>query len=112
MTGRGKKSFFGGLSRLLLPVVIVAVVLCFLSGVSSLERRSSDEGKRQLEASIRRCAAACYAVEGVYPPTLAYMQENYGLQIDEDRYFVDYQIFASNLAPTFTVLDVAEKGGR
>ena len=32
------------------------------------------------------------------------MQEHYGLLVDEDKYFVDYTVFASNLMPDFTVL--------
>ena len=35
------------------------------------------------------------------------MEEKYGLQIDKDRYYVDYNIFASNIMPDFTVLDIS-----
>ena len=49
-------------------------------------------------------AVQCYAVEGIYPPDLGYMREHYGLQVDEERYLVDYRCFASNLTPDITVL--------
>ena len=48
---------------------------------------------------------ACYAAEGVYPPTLSYLEEHYGLQIDEERYTVHYSAFAENLMPDITVLE-------
>jgi hypothetical protein len=48
---------------------------------------------------------ACYAAEGVYPPDLDYLKEHYGLQINEERYTVFYEIFAENLMPAITVLE-------
>ena len=100
----------GALGGLVMPLVMVIAVLCFFTGISNIRSGSGDEGKRQLEESIRRAAAACYASEGVYPPTLDYMKDKYGLQIDESRYYVDYRIFASNLMPDFTVLEISETG--
>ena len=48
---------------------------------------------------------ACYAAEGFYPPDVAYMQEHYGLQLDNNRFTVRYVLQASNLMPDITVLD-------
>ncbi len=108
MTKRIKRRLPGLLWGLIMPILVVAVLLCFFTGLSNLENGSGDEGRRQLEETIRRTAAACYAAEGIYPPTVEYMQERYGLQVDEERYFVDYQVFASNLMPVFTVLERAD----
>ena len=58
-----------------------------------------------METALRRAAAACYAAEGIYPPTVAYLQEHYGVQIEEDRYLVFYDVFANNLMPDITVLE-------
>ena len=92
-------------TAVLLPVAIVAVLLLFLTGLSNLDRDSSEEGRQQLEDALRRAAVACYAAEGVYPPTLEYLVAHYGVQIDEDRYRVFYEIFADNLMPDITVLE-------
>ena len=105
MRKKTKNRLFGALRGILLPLLALAVLLGFFTGVSNLSGGSSDEGRRQLEESIRRTAAACYAAEGIYPPTVEYMEENYGLQVDEERYAVDYRVFASNLMPDFTVLE-------
>ena len=90
---------------MLLPVVIVAVLLLFLTGLSNLERDSSEEGRLQLENALRRAAVACYAAEGIYPPDVDYLKEHYGIQVDEERYAVFYEVFASNLMPDITVLE-------
>ncbi len=92
------------LRGILLPVLAVVVLLAFFTGIDGLRGGSEDEEINRLEESIRRVAAACYAAEGIYPPSVEYMQEHYGLLVDEDKYFVDYTVFASNLMPDFTVL--------
>ena len=69
------------------------------------ERVFPDEGRQQLEDAIRRSAVSCYAAEGIYPPDLTYLEEHYGIQVDETRYTVEYTVFASNLMPDITVLE-------
>lgn len=83
-----------------------AVLWCFFAALTNLQTGQSDEGRAQLEQAVRRAAVACYAAEGIYPPDLAYLQEHYGLQIDSRRYAVSYDVFASNLMPDITVLEV------
>ena len=80
------------------------ILLVFLVGLSRLERGSSELQRQQLEDTIRRTCVACYATEGVYPPTLDYLQQHYGLQLDRSRYTVFYEIFAENLMPEITVV--------
>ena len=48
---------------------------------------------------------ACYAAEGAYPPSLEYLKEHYGVQIDGERYTVHYMVIADNLMPDITVLE-------
>ena len=90
---------------LLVPVVAAVVLLCFFTALSNLEEGRDREGRLQLEEALRRAAVACYAAEGVYPPDLAYLEEHYGVQIDEQRFAVDYTVFGSNLMPDITVLE-------
>ena len=86
----------------------VALMLCVLVfvliAVSNLEEGRQAEDIRQLEQALQRTAVACYAVEGVYPPDVAYMRENYGLTYDESRYAVHYKLVASNFMPTIDVM--------
>ena len=90
---------------LLIPAVL-AVLLLFLSALSNLQDGRISEGRQQLEDAVRRSAVACYAAEGVYPPTLDYLTQHYGIQVDRSRYAVFYEIFAENLMPDITVVDL------
>lgn len=89
-----------------LPILLLlCAVILFSSAVNQLEQERHREGRLQLERTLRRTAAACYAAEGFYPPSLSYMQTHYGLRYNEDEYIVHYELFASNLMPDITVLD-------
>ena len=90
---------------MLLPLAAVAILLWFLTALDNLDRGQGEEGRRQLEESLRRAAVAYYAAEGVYPPTLEELSRRSGVQIDQERYHVFYEIFASNLMPDITVLE-------
>ena len=88
-----------------MPVILIGVMLIFFTGISNLTQGRSEEDKKQLEQVLRRAAVACYAAEGIYPPTLSYMEEHYGIQIDRDRYTVMYDAYGANLLPDITVLE-------
>ncbi len=102
---RKNKRAKGLIKGILLPAAILCVLLCFFTALSNLSSGQGEEGRRQLEESLRRASVTCYAAEGVYPPNLKYLQEHYGIQIDEERYNVFYDIFGSNLMPDITVLE-------
>ena len=94
----------GIVAGLLAPVVFAAGVLVFFTALNHLDSGRKTEGRTQLEQSLRRASAACYAADGIYPPDLA-LEEHDGVQGDEERYTVDYRAFASNLMPDITVLE-------
>ena len=93
------------LAGVLAPLVVLAILLGFFTALSNLEAGQSDEGREQLENALRRASVACYAAEGGYPPNLAYLQDHYGIQVDQGRYHVFYEIFAENLMPDITVVE-------
>lgn len=84
--------------------ILFALLLWFFSAVNHLGAGQHEEGRAQLEIALRRATVACYATEGIYPPTLDYLKQHYGIQIDQSRYSVFYEIFADNLMPEITVL--------
>lgn len=89
--------------RMWLPCLMI---LMFLSAVNNLDASQRSEGAERLEEAIRRSCVTCYVIEGAYPQTLDYLQENYGIQVD-DRYTVHYKVIASNLMPDITVTESA-----
>lgn len=85
-------------------VLILATVIWCIGTADRISAGQAEQGRQQLETALRRAAVACYAAEGIYPPTLEYLQTHYGVQIDTQRYTVFYEIFAENLMPEITVL--------
>lgn len=87
-------------------VMFCAVVTILLYGLATTQEGSAQEGLRIVEESVTRAIVSCYAIEGMYPESLDYMTEHYGLVIDESKYFVQYTAHASNLMPVVTVIEV------
>ncbi len=98
-----KKKIF---TRLAVWTAVILGVLGFLASISRLSATQQDGGRQQLEKALRRAAVACYAAEGIYPPNVEYLQQHYGIQIDESRYGVFYEVFAENLMPEITVVEL------
>lgn len=92
--------------KLLISVCIFLFVLClFLSGVSSLSESTTKRQKEALENAITQSISYCYSVEGVYPESLEYLKENYGLTYNEDLFYVDYRTTGANLMPDVTIIE-------
>ena len=100
-----KTQWSEALQSLTLPAVGVAALLFFATAVGNLNSDRNTENRKQLEDTLRRGCVACYAAEGIYPPDLVYLEDHYGIQVDETRYVVHYEIFADNLMPDVTVLE-------
>ena len=85
-------------------VVFFVVFFCFQAALSSLSRQTEEEEMQTLKNAISRNITQCYAVERSYPQSLDYLEKNYGLHYDENRYFVDYQPLGSNILPEVTII--------
>ena len=97
------------LSSLVLKIFEIAVILAVIAvsflSVSGMKKNTLDNGSERLENSIRKAVMSCYATEGVYPDSLEHLRDQYGLQIDDDRFFVRYTVFAENIMPDITVTE-------
>ncbi len=100
-----KKSLWEWLRALLFPLICIGLTVVFLTALSNLKDGNGAEAKKQLEEAIRRSVITCYTTEGRYPPNFEYVKETYGIQVDETRYVVVYDVFAENLMPEVTVLE-------
>ena len=90
----------------ILAIVLVFLLLCVLLFLvlGSSGKDLEEDGTMAIQDAVRRHALQCYVVEGVYPPDLAYLEENYGLQVNTRDYYVVYDAFASNVPPTIRVI--------
>ena len=94
---------------LILTVLAVVAFLLFEPLVAS-GKENTEETTRSLKEAIQRSALQCYVVEGVYPPDLEYLKENYGLTVNSKDYYIDYEIFAENLPPEIRVIPRKKDG--
>ncbi len=104
--GRRKLKFRTALPRLFAGLLIIAVALWFFTALYHMRDGQSAKGGENLETALRRTAVACYAVDGVYPPDLETLTARGGIIIDDERYAVFYEVFADNLMPDITVLEM------
>ncbi len=84
-------------------LLFVVVLLMLLAGVANLSGGADEEGIAATRRAIERAAVLCYATEGFYPPGLGYIEDNYRVHIDRERYSVRYEVFAYNVTPTIKV---------
>jgi len=77
-------------------------------GLTQVSATTSREEARSLKDAISRGITHCYAVEGAYPESLAYLEERYGISYDTTKYYVDYRPIASNIMPDVTVISLEE----
>ena len=92
--------------KLIAVLLVLALVIAgFSLGISRLETGHHQQDKALLEEVLHRTAVACFASEGFYPPDLDFLLSYSGVRYDPDRYFVRYEIFASNLMPDITVIE-------
>ena len=88
----------------LFVAIVILILALFSSALSNIGNGKANEDKIQLERSLTSAAVSCYAIEGSYPPSVDYLVENYGIQINTKRFTVKYEYHASNLMPDITVL--------
>lgn len=97
-------SFISIIASLLVIAIIIGVVIFSIDKDGYEDKRT-----QQVKNSVMSCVVQCYALEGSYPNDLNYLQENYGLQLDNDKYIYHYEKFASNILPDVQVFSI--KGG-
>ncbi len=61
--------------------------------------------KTSLEKALKRGIVECYALEGAYPESLDYLVKNYHVIYDHSAFDVKYEVIASNIMPTITVIE-------
>ena len=88
----------------ILPVILLLLAVGMLTLFFLLPRKDISTGSSAaIREAVERSARQCYAVEGIYPPNLQYLQDHYGLQVNTKDFYVRYEAFASNLPPQVIV---------
>ena len=91
-------------AEVFLPLMVLLLVIALLmQGIGSLNATTRREQLKTVEKAIMHATVQCYALEGFYPPSYQYLAENYGLQVDTEKYIIHYDAFATNLIPDIMV---------
>lgn len=90
-----------GLGKVLLILAIILVITAVM--VLLPDDGMTDESAKAIRYAVERSARQCYVVEGVYPPNLEYLEDNYGLQVNRRDFYITYDAFASNMPPAVQV---------
>lgn len=96
-----------GSSRLRIGLAFAAVlVACALivAAFTAMSSASRAQGAESVRQAVLSAAMQCCAVEGSYPSTLEHLEDHYGLSVNHNDYVIMYEAFASNVAPTVTVV--------
>ena len=89
-------------------IIVAVLVIAVAGGITLISLQDvgshySDTRLAEIKSTVLSCVAQCYALEGRYPPDLGYLENNYGLRLDTDRYLYHYEMFASNIFPDVQV---------
>ena len=82
---------------------IVAAVIAAWALVGVVQANARTQGAVALRDAVLQSAKQCCAIEGSYPSTLDYLEQNYGLTINHNDYVVSYEYFADNVMPSVVV---------
>ena len=87
----------------LIALCVMALMVGAFYGAATLNaRHATQEQRALLEDAITRALVTCYAVEGRYPSSLSYLEENYA---------VFFSSFADNVLPSVRVVPRGEGVG-
>ena len=82
-----------------------SLAVCLVAGIFYISNMGNEQGIKLTREAAVRTAVECYAIEGIYPPNVQYMEDNYNLRYDKTKYYIHYDAFASNIMPTIEVYE-------
>ena len=84
-------------------MVSVALIVGAVFAVRFAQVRAHEQAVVSVRESVLNAAKQCCAVEGSYPASLSYLENEYGLVINHEDYVVSYEWFADNVLPSVVV---------
>ena len=101
-----KRRYFAAVKKFPISLaVFILVMAAFIFGISNAADSKIMNEKEILTNALQCDIIHCYAVEGIYPPSLGYIEEHYGLIYDKDRFIINYVNEGANISPTFVIIE-------
>lgn len=86
-------------------VILLLLVIGVVFFTNQLSAKVTGDRQQLLENTIRKYAVQCYALEGSYPESIQYLEKNYVLTLDKDKYVYHYKFIGSNMMPEVYVFE-------
>lgn len=83
-------------------VLLMGILFVAMTHFKSI---NDEQGLALTENSIRKAVLQCYAIEGMYPSDISYLKEHYNLELDNEKYIISYECYASNIMPMIFVYE-------
>lgn len=83
-----------------LIAAICVAVLVFTNAQTAIREQSAIS----MRTAILNSAKQCCAVEGAYPQSLKYLEDHYGLVVNDTDYLITYECYADNVVPSVVVM--------
>ena len=90
------------ITAMVLAAVIAAACVFYVFMNSAAGDKAKDTD--QIAQTIYDRALQCYVIEGAYPESLKYLEENYGLAVNRRDYTIVYTPYADNQPPDIRVI--------
>lgn len=87
-------------------VIAALVLFAVLSAVAFFGAKAAiaEQSARSMRTAIMDTALQCYAIEGAFPSSLSYLEDHYGLVVNNTDYLVTYECYADNVSPSVVVV--------
>jgi len=101
--GKKRKINLGTIGFIAGVVTSVIILYLFAQGFGNLADGNETQSLEAVRTAVSRAAVQFYAIEGRFPPHLRYLEERFGLQLDHEKYVIQYTAIGSNLMPQIFV---------
>ena len=93
------------ISGLILAACMIMLSIFLIPLIGDTVAKNADMTQQTMQQAIERALVHCYAIEGSYPPSIEYLSENYGINLQEDRFYYYYEYIGSNIRPIVQVIE-------
>ena len=90
--------------RTAISVAVAACLVAVALIVGAAQASAREQGAASVRNAILESAKQCCAVEGSYPTSYQYLEDHYGLRVNDTDYVITYESFASNVMPNVAVV--------
>ncbi len=84
-------------------LLFILIISWFFISFNNIQKATDAQQLCQTRKMIQNASSLCYSIEGSYPPNIEYLVDNYDLVLNQDKYLVLFEAFASNVMPEISI---------